>query len=239
VLGRTYIYSIRGASFALTNLQQPIVGRFNHPRLSFTTSFRLQLSVFLSTISIGLTIATPSGTIEEGPNKVLQDLPSRETEASCIVDGECRKLTCIAPSDFESCSPCGGLVSSSGLHVLLVSAGDPITISALLGCCRDLRWAVRNYMMIHARGGTSPKDLSRLSYVMCSGVRIGYDSFIFRRIESLNANSCALGCLVQHDCSMNNYKEQCSFDVTNLCIDRNLQEDSERDYKCPCTLLCL
>ncbi|RYN29079.1 hypothetical protein AA0112_g7312 [Alternaria arborescens] len=69
----------------------------------------MQLSIFLSTIFIGLTIATPSGTIEEGPNKVLRDLSSRETEASCIVDGQCRKLTCIAPSDFESCSPCGGL----------------------------------------------------------------------------------------------------------------------------------
>lgn len=199
----------------------------------------MQLSIFLSTIFIGLTIATPSGTIEEGPNKVLRDFPSRETEANCIVNEECRKLTCIAPSDFESCSPCGGLVSSSGLNILPISADDPISIAALLGCCHDLRWAVRKYMMIHARGGTSPKDLSRLSYIMCSGVRIGYDSFIFRRIESLNGDSYTLGWLIQHDCSMDNYKEQCSFDVTDRWIDRHLQEDSERDYKCPCTLLCL
>jgi hypothetical protein len=48
----------------------------------------MQLSIFLSTIFIGLTIATPSGTIEEGPNKVLRDFPSRETEANCIVNGE-------------------------------------------------------------------------------------------------------------------------------------------------------
>lgn len=156
----------------------------------------MRLSIFLSTISIGLTIATPSGTIEEGPNKVLRDLPSRETEASCIVDGDCRKLTCIAPSDFESCSPCGGLESSSGLRILLVSADDPISIAALLGCCRDLRRVVRKHMMIHARGGSSMKDLSRLLYVMCFGVCVDYDGFILRRIESLNDYSCTLGCLV-------------------------------------------
>jgi hypothetical protein len=126
----------------------------------------MQLSIFLSTIFIGLTIATPSSTIEEGPNKVLRDLPSRETEASCIVDEECRKLTCIVPSEFESCSPCGGLVSSSGLHILLLSADDPISIAALLGYCRDLRWGVSKYIMIHARGELHRK-ICRVCHMLC------------------------------------------------------------------------